>query len=181
MKPIVIWLTGLSGSGKTTIAKRLYQFYDGGTSTKAIIIDGDTLREESIEPLGFSIEDRNYNVNKAIYYASNAIQFKNVQYVIVALISPLIEMRDRARHILTKYYNARFIEVHMDTPLEICEQRDPKGLYKKARAGEIKNFTGIDSPYESPVLPELRIYPRTTLGEMTVDKTVDMIYNYIHN
>jgi adenylylsulfate kinase-like enzyme len=91
-------------------------------------------------------------------------------------------MRDEARDILTKYCNANFIEVYMDTPLEICEQRDPKGLYKKARAGEIKDFTGIDSPYEAPEFSEVRIHPRSTLfGEMTVDRAVNIIYNQIYN
>ena len=108
------------------------------------------------------------------------IEFQKTEVVIIALISPLKEMRNTARDILTKYSNARFIEVFMDTPLEICEERDPKGLYKRARAGEIKDFTGIDSPYEVPTRPEIRIYPRTTLGEMTVDKTVALIYNCIY-
>jgi adenylylsulfate kinase-like enzyme len=107
-------------------------------------------------------------------------EFQKAEIVIVSMISPLKEMRDNARNILTKYCKAKFIEVYMDTPLEICEQRDPKGLYKKARAGEIKDFTGIDSPYQIPEFPEVRIHPRSTLfGEMTVERAVNIIYNRI--
>jgi adenylylsulfate kinase-like enzyme len=107
-------------------------------------------------------------------------EFQKAEIVIVSMISPLKEMRDNARNILTKYCQAKFIEVYMDTPLEICEQRDPKGLYKKARAGEIKEFTGIDSPYEVPEFAEIRIHPRSTLfGEMTVDRATNIIYDRI--
>jgi len=110
------------------------------------------------------------------------ITFQKAKLVIVAMISPLQSMRNNAREILTKYCDANFIEVFLDTPLEICEERDPKGLYKKARAGEIKDFTGIDSPYEAPEFPEVRIHPKSTLfGEMTVERAVDIIYNRIHN
>jgi adenylyl-sulfate kinase len=144
---------------------------------KVAFLDGDDVRKYLIEnkgkAYGYSIDDRKQFVNNVVYIARNMIEFQNAKVVIIALISPLREMRDNARDIFEKYSNARFIEVYMDTPLEICEKRDPKGLYKKARAGEIKDFTGIDSPYESSNFPEVRIHPRSTLfGEMTIDRAV---------
>ena len=120
-------------------------------------------------------------VSEAVYCAKNMLTFQKADLVIVAMISPLRSMRDEARDMITKYANARFFEVFMDTPLEICEVRDPKGLYKKARAGEIKDFTGIDSPYEPPEFPEIRIHPKSTLyGKMTVERAVGIIYTRMH-
>jgi adenylyl-sulfate kinase len=184
MKPTVVWLTGLSGAGKTTVANALYdkcifQYKTG-------LLDGDVIRkyleENKVKKYGFSLEDRKQFVNNVVYIARNMIEFQATKVVIVALISPLKEMRDNARHMFEKYSNARFIEVYMDTPLEICEERDPKGLYKKARAGEIKDFTGIDSPYQAPEFPEIRIHPRSTLfGEMTIERAVRIIYDKISN
>jgi adenylylsulfate kinase-like enzyme len=104
--------------------------------------------------------------------SKNMITFQKAKLVIVAMISPLQSMRNNARKILKDYCNANFVEVYLDTPLEICEQRDPKGLYKKARAGEIKNFTGIDSIYEPATHAEV-IIP----FNYTVDQAVDIIYN----
>lgn len=181
--PTVIWITGLSGSGKTTTGKRLYDVLKTNYD-KVAFLDGDDVRKYLIEnkgkAYGYSIEDRKQFVSNVVYIARNMIEFQNAKVVIIALISPLREMRDNARNIFTKYSNANFIEVYMDTPLRTCEQRDPKGLYKKARAGEIKDFTGIDSPYEVPEFPEVRIHPRTTLfGDMTVDRAVGIIYNSI--
>ena len=183
MKPIVVWITGLSGAGKTTVANALYNKCI--FQCKTGLLDGDEIRkylEENKErKYGFTLKDREQFVNNVVYIARNLIEFQNTKIVIVALISPLREMRDGARYILETYSNVRFIEVYMDTPLKICEERDPKGLYKKARAGEIKDFTGIDSPYEAPEFPEVRIHPRSTLfDEMTVDRAVDIIYNQIH-
>jgi adenylyl-sulfate kinase len=177
MKPIVVWLTGLSGAGKTTIANALYQKCI--FQCKTGLLDGDVIRkyleENKVKNYGSSLEDRKQFVNNVVYIARNMIEFQATKIVIVALISPLKEMRDTARDILTKYSSAQFIEVFVDTPLEICEQRDPKGLYKKARAGEIKEFTGIDSPYEAPLHPEVII----ASSEMTVERAVDIIYNRI--
>lgn len=183
MKRTVIWITGLSGSGKTTIADALYD--KCVSQYKTGLLDGDKMREYFIEnkqkTYGYSLEDRKQFVNNVIYMARNMFEFQKTEIVIIALISPLREMRDNARDMLEKYCKVNFIEVHMDTPLEVCEQRDPKGLYKKARAGEIKDFTGIDSPYEVPIFPEVRIHPRSTLfGEMTIEKAVNIIYNRIN-
>ena len=177
MKPTVVWLTGLSGAGKSTVSKALHELCKDKNKTG--LIDSDNLRL-SVN-IGFSLEDRARAVNEIVYAARNMIEFQRTEIVIVASISPLREMRDNARHILEKYCGARFIEVHMDTPIEVCEKRDPKGLYKKAREGEIKDFTGIDSPYEVPIFPEIRIHPKSTLyGEMTVDRAVGLIYNKVN-
>ena len=180
MNKTVVWITGLSGAGKTTIANALYEKCKEQYRTG--IVDGDILRSKYDKPIGFDMNSRQRMVSEAIYCAKNMLTFQQADLVIVAMISPLRSMRDNARELLSKYANARFIEVFMDTPLEICEQRDPKGLYKKARAGEIKDFTGIDSPYEVPKFPEIRIYPKSTLfGEMTVERAADIIYNHLHN
>jgi adenylyl-sulfate kinase len=178
--PTVVWITGLSGAGKTTIANALYEKCKEQYRTG--IVDGDDLRAKKEIPTGFDMLGRQRMVSEAIYCAKNMLTFQKADLVIVAMISPLRSMRNNARELLTKYANARFIEVYMDTPLEICEQRDPKGLYKKARVGEIKDFTGIDSPYEVPEFPDIRIHPTSTLfGEMTIDRAVDIIYNIIQN
>ena len=168
-KPIVVWITGLSGAGKTTIARAL--------STKvnnALVIDGDDLRAERPK-LGFSMQDRFSNVYHATYKAITHVSHAQ-GIAIVSLISPLIAMRKEAKHLVEGYSNAKFIEVYMDIPLEICELRDPKGLYKQVRAGKIENFTGIDSPYETPVSPDITISP-----EMTIDQTVNIILDRVDN
>ena len=181
MKKTVVWVTGLSGAGKTTVGSTLYKKCKV-QGYKTSILDGDIVRESLEKSLSFSIEDRCKFVNTITYMALNMLTFQKTDVVIVSVISPLKSMRDNARHILEKYGKAKFIEVYMDTPLEICEQRDSKGLYKKARAGEIKDFTGIDSPYEIPELPEVRIHPRSTLfGEMTVERATDIVYNIMNN
>ena len=182
MKPIVIWLTGLSGAGKTSIGKALYDKLKN--DYKIGFLDGEEVRkslEEKKERIyGFSLKERSQFINNVVYMARNMIEFQETKIIIVALISPLEEMRKNARDLLKKYSNAIFIEVHVDTPIEICEQRDTKGLYKKAKAGEIKDFTGIDSPYERTPFPEVRINYETTLyGKMTIERSVDLIFNRI--
>jgi adenylyl-sulfate kinase len=172
MKPTVVWITGLSGAGKTTVANALYERCKDQYRTG--IIDGDVIRARYDKPIGFDMNSRQRMVSEAVYMAKNMLVFQKADLVIVAMISPLRSMRDNARSILTKYCDASFIEVYMDTPLEICEQRDPKGLYKKARAGEIKDFTGIDSIYEPATHAEV-VIP----FNYTVDQAIEMIYNTI--
>jgi adenylyl-sulfate kinase len=180
MKPTVIWITGLSGAGKTTIANVLKDKLKA-ENIKVGLLDGDEVRNNLDRKYGYTLEERKQFNNNVIYMTKNMLEFQAAEIVIVALISPLKIMREYAKDILTKYSGVRFIEVFLDTPIEVCEERDLKGLYKKARAGEIKDFTGIDSPYEVPEWSEIRIHHRTTLGEMTVDRAVDIIYNKIYD
>ncbi|MEM1060000.1 MAG: adenylyl-sulfate kinase [Verrucomicrobiota bacterium] len=149
----VIWLTGLSGSGKSTLAVALESFlFKRGIA--AFILDGDNLRHGLCADLGFSADDRRENIRRASEAAK--LLAESGMVVITALISPFTEDRDHSAEIC---HNAGipFAEVYVSTPLEICEQRDPKQLYARARAGEIKGFTGIDSPYEPPTEPELEL------------------------
>ena len=179
MQPKVIWLTGLSGAGKTSIANAL-NFKLKIEGIRSAVADGDTLRLDTKTPIGFDIEGRWMAVNRMIYAVRNMIECQKAEAVIVASISPLIEMRKQARHILTSYSQANFIEVFVDTPLEICEQRDVKGLYKKFRDGLVENMSGIDSPYEADASVEVWLpYKSPYYGQLTVDKAVELIYNAI--
>ncbi len=138
----VIWFTGLSGSGKTTIAHAVEEkLLDAGVPVE--ILDGDVVRENLSKGLGFSKEDRDINIRR-IAFVAHLLQ-RNGVFVITAAISPYRAIRNEARAMIKD-----FVEVFADAPLEVCEQRDVKGLYAKARAGEIKGFTGIDDPYEPP-------------------------------
>jgi adenylyl-sulfate kinase len=145
----VIWLTGLSGSGKSTLANMLeVSLHDLKKHT--YILDGDNLRLGLNKDLGFSDEDRKENIRRAAEVAKLMMDAGLI--VITAFISPFRSERKMARNLVG---SENFIEVFVDTPLEICEQRDPKGLYKKARSGLIRNMTGVSSPYECPENPEL--------------------------
>ncbi len=148
---VTVWLTGLSGSGKSTIAYEVERFMvDSGRA--AYVLDGDNLRHGLNGDLGFSAEDRSENVRRVGEVARLMADAGIV--VLVPVISPFRADRQRVRSI-HESAGLPFLEVFVDTPLELCEQRDPKGLYKKARAGEVAEFTGIDSPYEAPLDPEL--------------------------
>jgi adenylyl-sulfate kinase len=150
-----VWLTGLSGSGKSTVAVALERLLvDAGRP--AYLLDGDNLRHGLNGDLGFSPVDRDENVRRA---SEVARLFADAGVTaIVPLISPYRAGRERAREIHTRAGLA-FIEVFVDTPIELCEARDPKGLYAKARAGELTGFTGVDDPYEAPSSPELVLRP----------------------
>ena len=147
----VLWFTGLSGSGKSTIAHRVESMLiDRGVF--AYVLDGDNIRYGLNGDLGFSPEEREENIRRIgevsrLFADSGAV-------VLSAFISPYRRDRDRVRGLLGE---GEFVEVFVDTPLEVCEARDPKGLYKKARAGEISNFTGLDAPYEAPESPEVHL------------------------
>ena len=150
-KPRVIWMTGISASGKSTIADALdIALQQQGRFT--CIIDGDSVRGGLCRDLGFTDDDRDENIRRVAEVAR--LMLDTGLIVIVALISPSSASRHYARSIIG---NDAFVEVHVDAPLETAEQRDPKGLYKKARSGLIKHFTGIDSPYDVPVFPEVRV------------------------
>jgi len=164
-EPTTVWLTGLSGAGKSTIAFELErQLMDGGYLT--FVLDGDNIRHGLSSDLGFSPQDRKENIRRI---AKVAKLFNDAGLlVITSFISPYQEDRAMARKIIGA---ERFIETHLCTNLDVCEDRDPKGLYKKVRAGSIAEFTGITAPYEAPQNPELRI----DTGRRTVEQSVAQI------
>ncbi|MEC1668096.1 adenylyl-sulfate kinase [Bacillus mojavensis] len=148
-KSSILWLTGLSGSGKSTIANAAArELFEQGY--QVIVLDGDNIRHGLNKDLGFSDEDRKENIRRIGEVAKLFVQQGTI--VITAFISPFREDRDQVRQLVEA---GEFNEVYIKCDLDICEQRDPKGLYKKARNGEIPFFTGIDSPYEEPEAPEL--------------------------
>lgn len=156
----VVWLTGLSAAGKSTIATELErELFSRGKH--AWVLDGDNIRHGLCSDLGFSPEDRKENIRRI---GEVAKLFAEAGFVcITAFISPYRSDRELARRIAPE---GKFIEIYLNVPLEVCEQRDPKGLYAKARAGEIKDFTGISAPYEPPLQPELELHTDTlTLAE----------------
>ena len=161
----IVWLTGLSGAGKSTLAMALEQrLFDAGRNV--YVLDGDIVRGGLCSDLGFSPNDRVENIRRIGEVAR--IMADAGLLVIVAFISPFRADRDRVRAAMPV---GRFTEVHVSTPLEVCEQRDTKGLYAKARAGELSDFTGISSPYEAPESPEVRL----PTEQLSVDECVDGI------
>lgn len=152
---LVVWLTGLSGSGKSTVAFEVeHELVRSGRA--AVVLDGDNLRLGLNSDLGFSEADRAENVRRT---AELAVLFAQAGLVtLVPLISPYRAHRLAARSAAERA-GIRFVEVYLDTPLDECERRDPKGLYQRARAGEIREFTGVDAPYEPPETPELVLRP----------------------
>lgn len=165
----VIWLTGLSGSGKSTLAKNLERFLFNNNKL-VCVLDGDNLRHGINSNLTFSEEDRTENIRRT---AEIAAIISNLGYiVIVCLISPLAKDRELANNIISNK-NIEFKELYISTSIETCESRDVKGLYKKVREGKINNFTGIDSPYESPTNPFLTI----DTSQETVNNCIDLIIN----
>lgn len=161
-----IWFTGLSGSGKSTIAKHLISMLQeyGRNPT---VLDGDVVRTHLSKGLGFSKEDRDTNILRISFVAGEIVRHTGA--VICAAISPFRQARREARKMVP---DEHFIEVFVDTPLEVCEQRDVKGLYARARAGELKNFTGIDDPYEEPIEPEIHI---KTVGKTPTENAREII------
>jgi len=170
-RPCLLWFTGLSGSGKSTIA--------GAVESKlaerlqhTTLLDGDNVRHGLCGDLAFSKEDRNENIRRVGEVANLMVESGLI--VLTAFISPFKENRDIVRGTLKE---GEFIEVYIDTPISICEQRDPKGLYKKARAGEIKDFTGIGSPYQPPEHPEITI----NNYDISVEDAANKVIAYLEN
>ena len=182
-KGCVIWFTGLSGSGKSTVANTLdHKLHHAGI--KSVVLDGDNVRhglnagpgmlrdrhgEEFSQRfgLGFSAIDREENIRRIGAVAEIFSQTGII--ALTAFISPYRDDRDKVRDTLKQ---GEFIEVFVDAPIEVCEQRDPKGLYKKARAGEIKGFTGIDDPYEEPLQPELVLSAASKTPDVLADEII---------
>ena len=154
---VTIWFTGLSGAGKTTITTAVAQFLKENDYPLEVL-DGDIVRENLTKGLGFSKADRDENIRR-IGFVANLLTRHNV-IVLVSAISPYREIREEVRGKI-----GDFVEVFVNAPLSVCEERDVKGLYKRARAGEIKSFTGIDDPYEPPLNPEVEC--RTDLEELS--------------
>ena len=168
-RPTVIWLTGLSGAGKSTIANALeLALTDSGRHT--YLLDGDNIRLGLCKDLGFSDSDREENIRRISEVARLFLDAGLI--VITAFISPFLRDRALARSVIGDH---NFIEVFIDTPLTECERRDPKGLYEKARKGLIKNFTGIDSAYEAPRAPQIRVNTLEEELETTVMRIIKLL------
>ena len=161
---VTIWFTGLSGSGKSTIARAL-EARLREASCKLELLDGDIVRTNLTKGLGFSKEDRDENIRR-IGFVSHLLT-RNGVIVLVSAISPYREVREEVRDRV-----GDFMEVFVDAPLDVCEDRDVKGLYKRARAGEIKGFTGIDDPYEAPLNPEVHCQTHQETLEESVNKVI---------
>jgi len=168
-KGVSFWLTGLPGSGKTTIAKILEEeLFNNNILAK--LIDGDIIRSEINTDLGYSISDRTENIRRA---ATISKMFNDCGIVVInCFISPTQNIRSLAKEIIG---SENFYEIFINCPLDICEQRDPKGMYKKARRGDIKNFTGISSIYEKPENADLVI----DTGNTTIEDSVKILFDFI--
>lgn len=165
----VLWFTGLSGAGKTTIATHLLEYLQK-KGVRSELLDGDVIRQWISRDLGFSKEDRDKNVERAAYMAN--LLSKQGVIVLATFISPYRSQRDLARSVI-----GNFVEIFVKTPLELCEKRDVKGLYRLARAGEISNFTGISDPYEEPESPDLVI----STDQCTVEEGAGMIIEHLRD
>ena len=168
-RSIVLWFTGLSGSGKSTLAHALEEkLFQKGCRT--FVLDGDNVRHGLNSNLGFSEEGRTENIRRISEVSK--LMLESGLIVMTAFISPFSKDRDEARNLIS---NDDFIEIYCKASLEVCEARDVKGLYKLARAGEIKNYTGVDSPYEEPENPELTI----NTDRQTLDNSVSKILSFL--
>ena len=168
-RPFVIWFTGLSGSGKSTLANLLEQKLLNNKHF-TYLLDGDNIRHGLCGDLGFSGKDRVENIRRISEVSKLFVDAGLI--VITAFISPFRDDRNFCRSLLD---GQEFVEVFVDTPIEICEKRDPKGLYQKARQGDIKDFTGIDSPYEEPENPEIHL----KFDGESPEQAVDQIYSQL--
>lgn len=168
-QPCILWFTGLSGAGKSTIAGAVEQkLFEMGHHT--YLLDGDNVRHGLNKDLGFSDEDRIENIRRIGETAKLFVDSGLI--VLTAFISPFRSDRKLVRDLVNQF---EFIEVHISTPIDVCENRDPKGLYKKARAGEIKNFTGIDSEYQQPEHAEITV----NTAEMDIEKCANVVIDYL--
>jgi len=168
-KSFVLWFTGLSGSGKSTLAHAVEKkLYESGCRT--FVLDGDNVRHGLSSNLSFSADDRKENIRR-IGEAAKLMTEAGI-IALTAFISPFRADREMVRGL---FPYGEFVEVYCNAPLEVCEGRDVKGLYKKARAGEIKNYTGIDSPYEAPINPEISVATGSDKLDLCVEKTLETL------
>ncbi len=164
----VLWFTGLSGSGKSAVAERVAIVLEREYDELVERLDGDIVRQHLTYDLGFSKEDRDMNIERVSYVAK--LLSRNGVCVLSSFISPYIERRNKTRDMVTN-----FIEVFVKCPVEVCEQRDVKGLYKKAREGIIKNFTGISDPYEEPENPEIIL----DTDKESIEESVQIVIDHL--
>lgn len=170
-KGICLWLTGMSGAGKSTIANAIEQSLHA-QGVRTYLLDGDNLRLGLNQDLGFTEEDRQENVRRVAHVANLFVDAGVV--VLAALISPFQADRATARQL---FDDDSFVEIHVNCPVEVCEARDPKGLYRKAKAGLIQKFTGVSSPYEIPLHAEITLNTSTS----TVDACVSEVIAYLEH
>jgi bifunctional enzyme CysN/CysC len=168
-KPALLWFTGYSGAGKSTIANNLEKKLHA-LGKRTFVLDGDNVRHGLNRDLGFTEADRVENIRRVAEVAKLFVEAGLI--TIVSFISPFQAEREMARELVGP---GEFIEIFVDTPLEICERRDPKGLYKKARRGELRNFTGLDSPYERPSNPELVLDALNNGAEDLADRILHLM------
>ena len=171
-KGMTLWFTGLSGAGKTTISQAVEKELIS-QGYKVEVLDGDVVRENLTKGLGFSKADRDENIRRIGFVAQ--LLTRNGVIVIVSAISPYRSIRDEVRSRI-----GDFVEVYVNAPLAVCEERDVKGLYKRARSGEIKSFTGIDDPYEAPMNPEIECRTDQETLEESVTKVLTEVQERVH-
>jgi len=171
-KGMTLWFTGLSGAGKTTISQAVENELTA-QGYKVEVLDGDVVRENLTKGLGFSKADRDENIRRIGFVAQ--LLTRNGVIVIVSAISPYRNIRDEVRNRI-----GDFVEVYVNAPLAVCEKRDVKGLYKRARSGEIKSFTGIDDPYEPPINPEVECRTDQETLQESVSKVMNQVQERVH-
>lgn len=170
-KGLTVWITGLSGAGKTTICTSVQaELLAHGLQVE--VLDGDSIRTYLSNDLGFSEKDRKENIKRIAYVAQ--LLTRNGVIVLVAAISPYRSSRNEARIAI-----GNFIEVYVNAPLQVCEARDPKGLYRRARSGEIQRFTGIDQPYETPLSPDVECHTDVESAAESSSKVIASVFQFL--
>lgn len=167
---VTVWFTGLPSAGKTTLAHALAKRVADEGYERVELLDGDIAREHLTRGLGFSREDRDENVRRIGWVAS--VLARNGVIVLASVISPYRAVRDEVREM----HHGRFVEVHVATPLDVCAARDVKGLYAKAKAGELAGLTGVDDPYEPPLTPEVVV----PTHQQTVEESVELVWRALN-
>lgn len=170
---LTVWLTGLPSAGKSTIAELVAEELRACGETKVEILDGDVVRTHLSKGLGFSKEDRDENIRRIGFVAS--LLARNGVTVLVAVVSPYREAREAVRAMNN---GNGFLEIHVATPVEVCSERDVKGLYRKQREGSLRGLTGVDDPYEPPLSPELRVWTQDETPDRSAERVLDLIRSY---